>query len=82
MKVAIFIISSIIVFLYIGHFSLTIKPFSVSYPFWHRSVGLLIIIIGFIIFNVGEHVSGYTRGLKDGADNTIEIIKQHARDNK
>lgn len=82
MKVVLFIISMVIVSLYIGHFSFTVKPFSISLPLWYRPVGLIIVIIGFFILNWSEYMHGYSKGLKDGANCTIEMIKRHIEDNK
>lgn len=79
MKVALFIISTIIVFLYIGHFSLTIKPFNISLPYWHRSVGVVIIVVGFIVFNAGEHLAGYKEGFQDGLKKSIEILERNMK---
>lgn len=57
--------------LFVGHISISIRPFSISLPFWHRSVGLLLVIVGFILYNVGEHTSGY----KKGWDNCIKAVE-------
>lgn len=62
--------------LYIGHLQVSIKPFSVSFPYWHRSLGVLLMIIGVYVFSIGEHISGYTKGLNDGADRVINLIKE------
>lgn len=79
MKVALFIISTIIVFLYIGHFSLTIKPFNISLLYWHRSVGVVIIVVGFIVFNAGERLAGYKEGFQDGLKKSIEILERNMK---
>ena len=42
------IISCVILFvflLYVGHFSITIKPFTAQLPYWHRSLGLFLLIL-------------------------------------
>jgi len=51
---AIFIVSA----LFIGHFRLTFSPFSVSFPYWHRTVGVILIVAGCLVYNIGEHMSG------------------------
>lgn len=61
---------------YIGHLQVSIKPFSMSFPYWHRSLGVLLMIIGVYVFSIGEHISGYTKGLNDGADRVINLIKE------
>lgn len=72
------IIVFIVVFLYIGHFRLSLFPFSISLPYWHRAVGVLLVIIGFIIYNVGEKASGYKEGLKNGSEIVWKVLKDKA----
>lgn len=52
------------------------KPFNVSLPYWHRLLGVLLVIAGVYVFSIGEHVSGYSQGFKDGADRVINLIKE------
>lgn len=54
---AIFIVSA----LFIGHFRLTFSPFSVSLPYWHRTVGVILIVVGCLVYNIGEHINPVTR---------------------
>lgn len=49
--------------LYIGHLQVSIKPFSVSFPYWHRSLGVLLMIIGVYVFSIGEHISAIRKDL-------------------
>ena len=62
---AIFIISA----LFIGHFRLTFSPFSVSLPYWHRTLGCL-------VYNIGEHISGYKKGLDKGIEIVLKELKE------
>lgn len=41
--------------LYVGHLSITIKPFTAQLPYWHRSLGLFLLILSFIVYNAGEN---------------------------
>lgn len=78
MKVYLIISAAVFVLalLYIGHLHISIKPFSISLPFWHRSVGILLLVIGVYVFSIGEHVTGYKKGFDEGADKAIEILNK------
>ena len=67
-----FIAIFIIAVLFIGHFRLTFSPFSISLPYWHRALGVVLIVAGCLVYNIGENVAGYKKGL----DNGMEIIKK------
>ena len=69
---AIFIISA----LFIGHFRLTFSPFSVSLPYWHRTVGVILIVAGCLVYNIGEHMSGYKKGLDEGMEIVLKELKE------
>ena len=69
---AIFIISA----LFIGHFRLTFSPFSVSFPYWHRTVGVILIVVGCLVYNIGEHISGYKKGLDEGMEIVLKELKK------
>ena len=72
------IISSIflIVFLLgIGHISITFKPFCISLPYWHRSLGILLLIISLVIYSMGERGSGYKDGLEKGSEMTLKAVE-------
>ena len=73
------IISCVILFvflLYVGRFSITIKPFTVQLPYWHRSLGLFLLILSFIVYNAGEHAKGYLDGLKEGERIIFDLLKK------
>lgn len=69
---AIFIISA----LFIGHFRLTFSPFSVSLPYWHRTVGVILIVAGCLVYNIGERVSGYKKGLDEGVEIVLKELQE------
>lgn len=68
MKITVYIIISIMFFLYLGHTEITFKPFSIIMPAWRVPVGILLIIIGFLFL----HVDSYQNGL----DNGVKIVEQ------
>ena len=68
--------------LFIGHISISVKPFSISLPYWHRSIGLVLIVVGFLLFNIGEYTKGYADGLKKGSEMTTSAFKQMLDDIK
>lgn len=80
MKITFYIIIFIIIFFFITHTQITLKPFSISFPYWHRSVGLLLVFIGILIFNIGELASGYKKGYKDGMDKVIEYLNKKVKE--
>lgn len=69
---AILIISA----LFIGHFRLTFSPFSVSFLYWHRTVGVILIVVGCLVYNIGEHISGYKKGLNEGMEIVLKELKK------
>lgn len=69
---AIFIISA----LFIGHFRFTFSPFSVSLPYWHRTVGVILIVAGCLVYNIGERVSGYKKGLDEGVEIVLKELQE------
>lgn len=62
--------------LYLGHLHISFKPFSISLPLWHRSLGTLLLILGVYVFSIGEHVTGYKKGLDDGSEKVIKYLKE------
>lgn len=49
--------------LWIGDFSITLKPFSVSLPCWYKSVGILLFWLSMTIYVLGEHTKGIKKDL-------------------
>ncbi len=72
MKITVYIIISIMFFLYLGHIEITFKPFSIIMPAWRVSVGVLLIIIGFLFL----HVDSYKDGLDKGAKIVEQVYRQ------
>lgn len=63
--------------LWIGDFSITLKPFSVSLPCWYKTVGILLFWLSMTIYVVGEHTKTIRKdlilGLKSALRYLIEI---------
>lgn len=75
----IMIVAFVIVAAFVGHMEINLSPFSIKLPMWHRVVGLLFIIIGWIIWEQGERLDAYSKELKKGMDITIEQIKANKK---
>lgn len=65
----------ILMLLFLGHANISLKPFSISIPYWHRAVGITLVVIGVCVYNIGERFSGYKEGLKDGTELVIKYAK-------
>ena len=71
-----FIAIFVIAVLFIGHFRLTFSPFSISLPYWHRALGVVLSVVGCWIYNIGEHMSGYKKGLDYGMEIVLKQLKK------
>ena len=67
---------SFIAVLFIGHFRLTFSPFSVSLPYWHRALGVVLIVAGCLVYNIEENVAGYKKGLDNGMEIVLKQLKK------
>ena len=63
--------------LWIGDFSITLKPFSVSLPCWYKSVGILLFWLSMTIYVLGEHTKGYKEGFDTGINQCIKILDRN-----
>lgn len=75
MRLAISIIILIVIMAFIGHLSVTFKPFSISLPYWDRALGALLIGIGLIMLGRADYRSGYDKGVND----TIKEVKEYVQ---
>lgn len=75
-ELIILIVILILWLLFVGNLSISFKPFCIHLPFWHRSLGLFLAIMGFLVYNIGEHTKGYADGLKKGEEMTWEAINK------
>lgn len=74
-SIIISVVFFILLFLFAGQFSISFRPFSISLPYWHRAVGITLVVIGVCVYNIGEHTSGYKKGLKEGSEAVIKLLE-------
>lgn len=77
MKTSIIILMVLFMFMLLsfGQVSISFKPFSISLPYWHRAVGVALIIAGLFVYNIGEHSAEYKKGMKDGVDVVFKALE-------
>ncbi|MDD3041023.1 hypothetical protein [Bacteroides sp.] len=63
----------VLAMLFIGHLSVSFKPFSISLPYWPRSFGLIFIVIGFVLLQYGEKRTGYKKGYLSGIEKGYQV---------
>ena len=76
MKTIIFTIICIIALLWVGDLTITFKPFSISFPGWHKALGILLFFLSMAVYTTGEYTKGYKQGFDDGGKECIEILKK------
>lgn len=69
----------ILAMLFVGHLSVSFKPFSISLPYWSRSFGLMFIVIGFVLLQFGERRSGYDEGYLSGLKLGYQVGKDEEK---
>ena len=77
MKSLFFIILFVIGLLWIGDFSITFKHFSISFPCWYKSIGILLFWLSMTVYVVGEHTKNYKEGFDTGVKKCIEILDKN-----
>lgn len=60
--------------LWIGDFSITLKPFSISLPCWYKSVGILLFWLSMTIYVLGEHTKDYKKDLILGLNSALRYL--------
>lgn len=65
--------------LWIGNFSITMKPFSISFPCWYKSVGILLFWLSMAVYTLGEQTKGYKEGFNNGVKKCIEILDKNSK---
>ena len=75
MKLTFCITFFVILFLYVSQMEVTFNPFSISLPYWHRSVGILLVMVGIVLYCTGERIKGYEVGHRDGVEWVIKQLK-------
>lgn len=79
-SIIISVVFFILLFLFAGQVSISFKPFSISLPYWHRAVGIILVVIGVCVYNIGEYTSGYKKGLKAGSEVVIKLLESKIND--
>lgn len=76
MKTILFTIIFIIALLWVGDFTITFKPFSISLPSWYKPVGIILFVLAMAVYNIGEYAKGYKHGFDDGIKNVLKYLKR------
>lgn len=79
-SVIILAILAVLVLLFIGHLTISFKPFSISLPYWNRALGIVLFIIGLELYCYSERIAGYKEGLKSGMDEAIKLLDEKVKD--
>lgn len=79
MKIILFTFICIIALLWVGDLTITFKPFSISLPGWHKSLGIILFVLAMAVYNIGEYAKGYNHGFDDGLKECLEIIKKNGK---
>lgn len=82
MKILLYVFIVIILFAVISNVEITFKPFSISFPYWYRFVGVLLIAIGLMVYCLGEVRNAYKNGYLSGSQFTLSLIKAEAEKRK
>lgn len=79
-SVIILAILAVLVLLFIGHLTISFKPFSISLPYWNRALGIVLFIIGLELYCYSERIAGYKEGLKSGMGKTLELLNNKLKE--
>lgn len=79
-SVIILAILAVLVLLFIGHLTISFKPFSISLPYWNRALGIVLFVIGLELYCYSERIAGYKEGLKSGMDKTLELLNNKLKE--
>ncbi len=74
------IIFFVLFLLFVGHLQVSFKPFSIELPYWHRSLGLFLLILSFMVYNIGERAKGYSEGINKGLEMAIDTLEKKNSD--
>ena len=79
MNLTIRIIILTLLLLFIGHTKLNLYPFKIEITYWRTSLGVLLLIIGFILVSADIELKNYKQGLKDGGDQVINVLQNQIK---
>lgn len=72
----IMIVAFVIVAAFVGHMEINLSPFSIKLPMWHRVVCMILLLVTYILWNLGKRQDAYSKGLQEGMRITLEQIKE------
>lgn len=75
MKIALTIIFLIAAICWMSEMKLSLKPFSIAFPNWRSTVGIVIIIIGAAIYQD----AGRRKGWNSAIDNVMKVMDDYKR---
>lgn len=75
-------IAAVVFLLLAGNAQISLKPFSFNLPSWNKVLGVIMMVVGFMIYNTGEYVRGYFDGFKKSKEATIEAINKAIENKK
>lgn len=64
-----------VMLLYIGNLSITFHPFEITFYHWHRALGALLMILGIMVYGIGEH----RKGNMDDPKSSVSHWKTHQK---
>lgn len=75
-------IAAVIFLLLVGNVQISLKPFSFNLPSWNKMLGVIMMVVGLMVYSTGEYARGYFDGLKKSKEATIEAINKAIKDKK
>lgn len=82
LKICIYSIILLLFVLFISNLSISFNPFKISLPDWHKGLGVVLLILGFIIYGSGEYYKGYIEGAKKGIEKVIYKFKSNCENKR
>lgn len=82
MKLVISIIVMLVGMAFLGHLSITFKPFTICLPYLNRAVGALLIGIGILMMSNADRRSGYEDGVNDTRKELERIVLNKIKEKK
>lgn len=75
-------IAAVVFLLLAGNVQISLKSFSFNLPSWNKMLGVIMMVVGFMIYNMGEYTRGYFDGFEKSKKETIETINKMIKDKK
>ena len=74
MKVIVYLVLLIVFFLYLGHTEISFSPFRIKIIEWYKPLGIIIMIIGFLIYTAGSERKSFKDGWTKAKNEIINKI--------